>query len=269
MVAAMPGPPSEMHPMWRDEVRPALERLIPGNVAMTALMTFGIGESALEEQIADVIHWRPDVTVATYAKETGVQVHVTVRAASSEDAAELAQDAEGMLRERLGTAVFGTGDSTLADAVSRICTARGMTLAVMESASGGMLGALITQHTGSSDYFRGGIVAYTPEVKVQYGVPAEVIARHGVVSRETAQAMATAARTALQSTAGIGLTGIAGTDSIDGHPPGTCFIAVDVDGLARSAEIHRPGTRAAAQRYFAQSALNLLRLRLIQAGVRA
>lgn len=269
VVSAMPGPPSEMHPMWRDEVRPAIERLIPGNVAMLALMTFGIGESALEEQVADVIHWRPDVTVATYAKETGVQVHVTARAASSEDARELAREAEGMLCQRLGTAVFGSGDSTLAGAIGDLCAARGVTLAVMESASGGTLGALITQHPGSSDYFRGGIVAYTPEVKVQYGVSQEVVARYGVVSGETAEAMAGAARTALQASAGIGLAGVAGEAPVGGHPPGSCFIAVDVDGLVRSAEIHRPGSRAAAQRHFAQSALNLLRLTLMKAEAHA
>ncbi len=266
-VAAMPGPPAEMLPMWTDAVRPEVERLIPDSVAMLALMTFGIGESALEEQIADVIRWRPDVTVATYAKETGVQVHVTARAGSAEEARRTVDQADRMVRERLGTAVFGTGDSTLAGAVGDLCTAQGATLAVMESATGGMLGALITGNPGSSDYFRGGIVAYTPEVKVQYGVPTGVIARHGVVSRETAEAMATAARSALRTSAAIGLTGIAGTEAADGHSPGTCFIAVDVDGLVRAAEIHRPGSRVGAQRHFAQSALNLLRLTLMKAEV--
>jgi nicotinamide-nucleotide amidase len=230
-------------------------------------MTFGIGESALEEQIADVIAWRPDVTVATYAKDAGVQVHVTARAGSAEDARARAEETERMLRERLGAAVFGTGDSTLAEAVGQLCAAQGATLAVMESASGGMLGAMITSYPGSSDYFRGGIVAYTPEVKVQYGVPSEVIARHGVISRETAEALASAARSSLGATAGVGLTGIAGAEAIDGHAPGTCFIAVDVDGQTRSAEIHRPGSRTTAQRYFAQSALNLLRLTLMKAEV--
>lgn len=269
VVAAMPGPPLEMQPMWLDTVRPQVERLLPGSVAMRSLMTFGIGESALEEQISDIIHLRADVIVATYAKENGVQVHVTARAASSDEAELAAGEAEAMLRERLGTAVFGSGDTTLAAAIGRLCSEQGMTLGVMESATGGMIGALITSHPGSSDYFRGSMVAYASEIKVRYGVSEEVIAQHGVVSPQTAAAMASAARTALGCDAGIGLTGITGTYSIDGHPPGTCFIAVDVNHFTRAAEIHRPGARTTAQRFFAQSALNLLRLALLRTEVHA
>jgi nicotinamide-nucleotide amidase len=269
IAAAMPGPPSEMEPMWRDEVRPQVQRLLPGSVAMRSLMTFGIGESALEERIADVIHRRPDVIIATYAKESGVQVHLTARSASTEDAERLAGETEALLRDRLGTAIFGTGDSTLASAIGDLCLRHGITLGVMESASGGMLGALITGHPGSSTYFRGSIVAYDPEVKARYGVDAATIAEHGAVSPETALAMASAAREALDSSAGIGLTGVAGKEAIDGRAPGTCFIAVCTDRSIRSAEIHRPGARATAQRFFAQSALNLLRLSLVQAEVHA
>jgi nicotinamide-nucleotide amidase len=264
-VAAMPGPPSEMQPMWTDSIRPEIESLIPGHVAMTALMTFGVGESALEELVADVIHWRPEVTVATYAKETGVQVHITARAGSDADARVLADQAGEMARARLSTAVFGVGDTTLAAAVCSLCAECGATVGVMESATGGAVGAFLTSTPGSSDYFRGDIVAYSPEIKIRYGVDAEVVERHGVVSPETAAAMAAAARKALNATAGVGLTGVAGTESVEGRPPGTCFIAVDVDGRVRSAEIHRPGTREVSQRYFAQSALNLLRLSLMKA----
>lgn len=269
LVAAMPGPPSEMQPMWRDSIRPQVESLLPGSVAMRSLMTFGIGESALEEQISDIIHRRSDVIVATYAKEAGVQVHVTARDASLAEAESAAGETEAMLRQRLGTAVFGTGDTTLAAAIGQLCSEQGITLGVMESATGGMLGALITSHPGSSEYFRGSMVAYASEIKVRYGVPEEIIARHGAVSPETAAAMASAARAALGCTAGIGLTGITGTYSIDGHPPGTCFISVDVDQVTRAAEIHRPGARNTAQRFFAQSALNLLRLALLRAEVHA
>lgn len=269
VVAAMPGPPSEMKPMWIGEVRPQAERLVPSSVAMRSLMTFGVGESALEEQIAAVIHRRPDVAVATYAKETGVQVHVTARAESVDASNFLAEEAVEQIRHILGSAVFGTGDETLAGAVGDLCTAQGVTLGVMESASGGMLGAMITSNPGSSDYFRGGMVAYTPEVKIQFGVPSQVIEEYGVVSRETAEAMAGAARTALDATAGVGLTGVAGTEAVENRPSGTCFIAVQVDGRVRSVEIRRPGARVAAQRHFAQTALNLLRLTLSKAEVSA
>jgi nicotinamide-nucleotide amidase len=217
----------------------------------------------VEERIADVIAWHPDVTVATYAKSNGVQVHVTASSGVQEKAEELAKEAERRLRDRLGAAVFGVGDDTLAHAVGVLLLDRGETLAVMESCTGGQVANLVTNTPGSSSYFMGGIVAYTPEVKEAFGVDRAIMVEHGVVSAQTAMAMARAVCTRLGVSAGIGVTGVAGDDPVDGHPPGTCFVAVSTAGEAEARELHRPGSREFAKGYFAQCALDLLRRQLL------
>jgi nicotinamide-nucleotide amidase len=259
MVVAMPGPPKEMQPMWGEQVVPRLQRLLPGHLSMVSLMTFGLGESAVEERIAEVIASRPEVTVATYAKDAGVQVHISARAGTPDAAEALVHQAETRVRHLLGNAVYGNAEDTLSSVVGRSLRDRRATLAVMESASGGDLASLITNNPGSSEYFLGGVVAYTRDTKSAFGVDAEVMDRHGLVSPETALSMAAAARTRLGAAVGLGVTGIAGGDAVEGHPPGTCFVALDLPGRQEVREVHRPASREVAKRFFAQSALDLLR----------
>lgn len=259
VIAAMPGPPKEMQPMWRDHVGPRLERLLPGHLAMVSLMTFGLGESTVEERISAVIGWRLDVIVATYAKESGVQVHISARADSGTAADDLVKEAEARVRAVLGDAIYGNADDTLSSIVGRALSDRRATLAVMESASGGDLASLITNNVGSSEYFLGGLVAYTRATKSAFGVDDQVMERHGLISAATAMSMAAAARARLGSAVGLGVTGIAGSDAVEGHPPGTCFVALDMLGAQEVLELHRPASREVAKRFFAHSALDLLR----------
>lgn len=265
-IIAMPGPPAEMMPMWREQVRPRLERLFPGSTAMLGLMTFGIGESHLEQMIKNIIGRDDQVTVATYAKLHGVQVHITARAATAEAAGRLVAGTERDIRARLGRAVYGTGEDTLSSAVGRLLTSRGQTVAVMESATGGILSSNITDEPGSSQHFIGGIVAYSRELKAAGGVPIDIMEAHGLISAETAEAMARAARTRLGADAGVGVTGIAGEAEVEGKPPGTCYVAVAVEDRTQVREVHRPGRRETAKRFFAQCALDLLRRELEHDG---
>jgi len=264
IVAAMPGPPSEMQPMWRGWVQSRLEQLLPGKRFMLALMTFGLGESRVEEQIADLLNRWPEVTIATYAKEAGVQVHLTVQAATEERVAELGRAAEAAVRERLEESIFGTGDTTLSAAVGELLDRQDRNVAVMESATGGELASMITDHPGSSRHFLGGIVAYSRDVKQAYGVSAEIMDRHGLVSAQTAQSMARACRDAFGVAAALAVTGIAGAESVEGKAPGTCYVALSLDGADTVREIHRPGSREISKHFFAQSALDLLRRRLLR-----
>jgi nicotinamide-nucleotide amidase len=199
------------------------------------------------------------VTVATYAKASGVQVHVTARASSRTAAEDLVHQAETMLRERLRRAIFGTGDITLSEAVGKQMERLGTTLAVMESATGGTLGSLITNTAGSSAYFLGGIIAYSKEVKARHGVDPGIMEQNGLISEPTARAMAVAIRHELGADVGIGVTGIAGAESVEGKPPGTCYIAVSVGDRTEVREIRRPGQRETVKYFFAQSALDLTR----------
>lgn len=262
LIVAMPGPPSEMRPMWRDAVLPQLRASGSAHLATRALMTFGVGESTVEDRIADIIAWRPDVTVATYAKRNGVQVHITARAPTAGDAEILAREAEVRVRKVLDGAVFGSGDVTISEVVGHELARRGLTLAAMESCSAGELANMITNTPGASDYFPGGIVAYTRETKVRYGVEQETMDKYGLISRETSLAMAHAARREFRVDVGIGLTGIAGTEPVEGQPPGTCFVSVVAPSGEITRELHRPASRETFKEFVAQSALDMLRRHL-------
>jgi PncC family amidohydrolase len=146
---------------------------------------------------------------------------------------------------------------------------QGLTLALMESATGGAIASAITDVDGASDYFRGSLVTYATEAKIIEGVPAEVPAMHGVISRETAEAMATAARTKLRADLGLGITGIAGGNEVEGQPPGTMHIAL-FDGTTMEYSLSRyyQGRKVAKERAALQ-ALTLLRNYLMaRAGAR-
>lgn len=259
IVVAMPGPPHEMQPMWRDQILPRVEALVAGATAMRSLVTFGIGESALERRIEELLTRHTDVTIATYAKPGGVEVHVTARGVTSAEAERLLADTESQIRERLGIHVFGTDGDTLAAVAGRLLAAQHMTVGVMESCTGGMLASLITDVPGSSDCFRGGIVAYTREIKEAMGVASHLLAEHGLISSETALSMARTARSRLGADVGIGTTGVAGSEPLEGHAPGTCFVAVSLPDREEVREIHRPGPRETIKRYFSLCALDLLR----------
>lgn len=262
VIVTLPGPPREMVPMWRDTVRPRLERLLPGCRVVRSLMTFGLGESRVEQLVDDVISWRDDVIVATYARDAGVQIHVTAVADTVPAAETLAAEAEQLLRRRLGLAVYGTGEATLAESLGTLLQERNLSVSVIESCTGGEIASAITDVHGSSSSFLGSVVAYSREAKEAHGVDPDVMEQYGLISRETARAMAEAACAHFGADVGIAATGIAGSEPQEGKPPGTCFIAVSLPGRTRDREIHRPGDRSTAKRYFALCALDLTRLSL-------
>lgn len=262
IVAAMPGPPSEMQPMWRDHVHPRLGQLLSGATSTRTLITFGLGESTVEQRIDDVIGWRHDVTVATYAKTYGVEVHITAHAGQEPEANALLEEADARIRQRLGRAVFGSGEETLSGVVGRLLVERGLTLSIMESATGGELANQLTNSAGSSEYFLGGVIAYSRAVKEANGVPPAVIDENGLYSSATAIAMARSIRERLGSDVGLGVTGIAGEESLEGKPSGTCYVALSMNEVQEFRAISRPGRRDLVKRFFAQSALDLLRRQL-------
>ncbi|MGH2447997.1 MAG: CinA family nicotinamide mononucleotide deamidase-related protein [Chloroflexota bacterium] len=268
-IVALPGPPGEMIPMWEKEVRGRLRDLLPGHLVTRSMMTFGLGESSVEHRIQSVIGRRGDVTIATYAKQTGVQVHVSARAPSHEIAEARVHDAVTEIQSELGEAVFGEGAVTLAEVVGKLLASRLLTLAVMESVTGGELANLITAVDGSSHYFTGGIVAYTRTAKAQYGVPEQIVQNHGLISGQTAVAMADAARQQMGSDIGLATTGVAGNEAIEGEAAGTAFIAISRSLGSDARKVTSIGPRQVIKHRVAQSALDLLRRQLLRDAAQA
>ena len=263
MIVAMPGVPREMYRMWEQEALPRLaDRIGAGALFTRIFRVSGLGESTVEERLDALLHSN-NPTIATYAKSDAVDVRVTAKAENRELALALVEQMEAQVRQVLSTYIFGTDHETLQSVVGKHLVEHQQTLAVMESLTGGLLASTITDVPGSSRYFRGGVVAYSSEVKVQMGVPGEIIEQHGAVSPETARAMASAARQLLQADYGIGVTGVAGPDLQEGKPVGTVYIAIA--GPQGIVEARRPDwrdSREEQKRLTVLTALNLLRLHL-------
>jgi nicotinamide-nucleotide amidase len=263
IIVAMPGPPAEMTRMWEEEVAPELARRNPGTVLVTrTLKTAGIGEGNLDEMISPLLK-STNPSIGVYARADGVHVRIGAKAPTASEAQALIEPVEKEARKILGPAIWGVDDDTLEKAVGRMLVERGLTLAAMESCTGGLLSDAITNVPGSSRYFRGGIVSYATEIKEAMGVDPAVIARHGVYSAETAIAMAGAVRERLGADIGIGITGVAGPDPQDWVPVGQVYVGlVDEMGKSESTNFLFNQGREAIKRRAVTQALALLRRHL-------
>lgn len=274
-VFCLPGPPNEMKPMFEAEV---LSRLRPpaGRVVRTrVLRTFGMGESHIAERLGQLMDRSRNPLVGTTASEGVVSCRIRYEGpdAGADGAVE---DSARAVRDALGAIVYGEEDDSLASVIVGLLRERGERLVVVESCTGGLLGAMITEVPGCSDAFLGGWITYANEAKSAHvGVPAETIARHGAVSAEVARAMAAGALLAAGRSGpahALAITGVAGPGGgSDAKPVGTVWIcrASTGNGGAADTDARRflfSGDRAMIRRRSAMTALAMLRLFLIGEG---
>ena len=256
LVFAVPGPPHEMQAV----MVPVLVELArrTGTVLHTRqLHCAGTGESNVAEKVEAGLDV-PDGVALAYLAGGGV---VRVRFTGSDPAVldRLADDAA----RALGDDVWGRDGDTLPAVVHRLLGEAGATVAVAESLTGGLLGAALSAEPGSSAGFLGGVLVYaTPLKEVLAGVPAELLDAHGPVAEQTADAMAEGVRERTGATYGVSLTGVAGPDPQDGHPPGTLHLGVAGPGGTRVRTRRVPGDRDRVRGYAVTLALDLLRRRL-------
>jgi nicotinamide-nucleotide amidase len=263
VLVAMPGPPPELEHMWNAEVAPRLAEIVGGGVIVSrTLKTAGVGEGTIDEMVSPLLA-STNPTIGVYAKADGVQLRITAKAATAEEARRLIRPMEEETRRILGEVIWGADDDTLEGAVGALLKEQGLTLATMESCTGGLLAATITDVAGSSAYFRGGFVSYTAEMKIALGVDTELVARHGVVSTEVAQDMARACRQRLGADFGVGITGVAGPEPLEGKAPGTIHIGLDDGAASQALSYAFAQGRAATKRRAVTTALALLRRALL------
>jgi nicotinamide-nucleotide amidase len=233
----LPGPPSEMYPMF-DAVLPKLVRdhARGVHVASFSARLSGVPESTADEKLDPVRARWPRARFTILASGGEVSFHAT----SAEKSAAAARAATARLRREILDAVgehaHGEGADTLEFALGKRLKKKGLGLAVAESCTGGLLGGRMTSVPGSSSYFLGGVISYANAVKIKsLGVPSALIARHGAVSAECAAAMARGVRKALNADVGLSVTGIAGPDGgTKAKPVGLVFVAVSGPGRAES-----------------------------------
>ena len=265
IIASMPGPPAEMNRMWDEEVAPELLKRNPGIVLVKrTLKTAGLGESNVDELLSPLLK-TTNPSVGIYARADGVHVRLAAKAPSPAQAESLIAPIESQMRSLLAPHVWGIDDDTFESVIGQMLKERGLTLAAMESCTGGLFSDTITNVAGSSAYFRGGIVSYMTDVKETMGVDPSVISEHGVVSQQTANAMALAVRERLQADVGVGITGVAGPDPQDGVPVGQVYIAVATGHDApEELSFQFPQSRAAIKRRAVTQAILLLYRALVE-----
>jgi len=273
VIYATPGVPSEMKEIMAGAVLPDLVQRagIAATIVSRTLRTWGESESGLAERLAERVaelDRTGNPTLAYLASGIeGIKVRLTAKGASVAEAEGLLDLEEAEVRAILGDIVFGVDDETIEHAVLALLRARGLTLGVAESLTGGLMGSRICDVVGASDVFRGSIVSYAADVKFSVlGVP-----EGPVVSAHAASAMAAGARRVLGSDVGVAVTGVAGPGAdADGTPAGTVFVGLDLGPLVGDAEpeafeVKLPGNRLQVRQFSVITALSALRSRLLAA----
>lgn len=232
IVVALPGVARELEAMFSAEVLPRLRGRNLGETLLIRNLHFaGIGESSLAQLLEDLVAGQTNPTVALYASEGTVRVRLAAKAASREQAWEMIAPLEEEITSRAGDYFYGTDFQSLEEVVAKACLSRGLTLAVAESCTGGLIAHRLTNIPGSSGYFRRGYVVYTNEAKIDdLGVKPSTLATFTAYSPETAREMAEGVRRRAQSDLGLAVTGIAGPGGgTPEQPVGLAYI-----GLASS-----------------------------------
>jgi nicotinamide-nucleotide amidase len=268
LLFAVPGVPSEMRAMMDQSVIPALvERGLAGveTIVSRVLRVMGLGESTCARLVQDLLLEQQNPTVAPLAGNGEVTLRITAKAASEAEARRMIASLESEIRARLGSYVYGADEENLEQVVVRTLIDHGLTLATAESCTGGLIGCRITDVSGSSECYLGGVVSYSNETKMELlGVDRLILEQYGAVSREVAEAMAVGVRRRLGADIGVSATGIAGPGGgSEGKPVGLVYI-----GLARDDDVsvteHRFGQdRLGNKHRTSQAALDLIRRTLI------
>jgi len=266
IIVLLPGPPHELKALFESEVRERLRAKVPpAFLAVRTLRIAMLGESAVDARVAPIYRRYEDVETTILAGAGEIELHFKNRAETQEAAQSRVDEVAGLCEDELDEAVYSRDGQSLEQIVGYWLQMRNATLATAESCTGGLLAERITSISGSSRYFRGGAVVYSNELKTEFaGVPAEMIERHGAVSREVAAALAEGIRYRCESTLGVGITGIAGPNGgTPEKPVGLVFHAVASDSGTEVVQRNFPGDRKRIRRFASTMALDMVRKKLM------
>jgi nicotinamide-nucleotide amidase len=257
----LPGPPHELKAMFQRQCLPRIERVIPKQVIRTVVLRVaGMAESDLDQTIAPVYKKYTNPVTTILAGEGDIQIHLRARCSNEADATALLAEVAGPIELLLGDRIYSRNGEPLEAIVGEVLAKHHATLSVAESCTGGLLAQRITSVPGSSRYFLGGLITYTRKMKTDLlGVSEEILAQHGAVSQEAAEAMAIGARRRTGSTFALSITCEAGPEPAENVPLGTAYVGLaDTSGCQ---VVHRQflGDRARIRVFTTQMALDMLR----------
>lgn len=263
-IILLPGPPSEMVPMFDASVMPYLLSRGQGMLYSRTLRIYGVGESSVEDKLRDMIDAQTNPTIAPYAMTGETTLRVTARCRDEKEGEALVQPVIDEIRERLGDFLYSTHGEQLHEVCAKLLKAQGKTLAVAESFTGGLLASTLISVPGSSAWMLEGCVTYSNESKERrLGVLPATLAAYGAVSRETAVEMAKGMREGAGADFALSTTGIAGPDGgTPTKPVGLAYIALSYEGGEDVHALHLNGKRERIRGQGVLEALDMLRRRL-------
>ncbi|MBV8114707.1 MAG: competence/damage-inducible protein A [Silvibacterium sp.] len=266
LLMLLPGPPSELKPMFDEGCMPLLREALPQRfIATRVLKAALIGESAADARIAPIYTQYTDVETTILAHLGDIQLNLVCGKPNLALAQARVDSLAGKIEEELEDYIYSSQGESLEQIVLYYLEMRGATLSVAESCTGGMIAERLTKISGSSRSFAGGAVVYSNELKTEFaGVDPKLIERHGAVSREVAAALAQGIRKRCHTTLGAGVTGIAGpSGGSEDKPVGLVYLGLSDGDETEVLERRFGGDRERIRHYASQTALDMVRRRLM------
>ncbi|NCC86398.1 MAG: competence/damage-inducible protein A [Clostridia bacterium] len=265
VIIMLPGPPRELMPMFNDSAKPFLQKFSDSVIVSHSIRTFGIGESAMAEKVADLLD-QSNPTVAPYAKDGEALLRVTAKAKTQDEAMQMIKPIIDNMYSRFGSLIYGIDFDNIEQRLVELLVQKNMTISIAESCTGGYAAKRITDISGSSSAFECGIVSYSNRIKQQVlGVCEDTIKEHTAISEQVAVEMAKGALKLSGASIAIGITGISGPNSDEtGAPVGLSFIAL-TDGKSvwcKKLETGRSGQRDYNRYVTGSYAFNIARMYL-------
>ena len=265
-VILLPGPPSELKPMFENSCVPRLHEMAGGvAIARCVFRTACLPESTLDARIAPIYSKYKNPETTLLAKPGQVDVRLTARGKNREEAERLLRELGEEIERELAEYIFARSEQSLEEVVGLYLMMKNATISVAESCTGGMLAQRLTSVPGSSRYFMSGVVCYSNESKMELaGIPPLLIEMQGAVSEEVARGLAEGIRARSGTTIGVGVTGIAGPGGGSAEKPvGTIHIAVASPAETQHRQFFFPGDREKIRWQTSQTALDMVRRELI------
>lgn len=258
-VMMFPGPPCEMTLMLESSVvTDYLSSLKDCEIKETVLRLFGIGESAVQDILSDCLNVQKDVIVAPYIKTGEVELKITVRAKTAQETEEKTAEIKNIIKEKVGEYIFSEENLDLEEALVKKLKEKRLTLITVESCTGGLIGKKITDVSGASEVYEGGLITYSNEMKKALcGVKEETLAEFGAVSKGTAIEMAEGARKAHNCDIAVSVTGVAGPSCSEEKPVGLVYIGVSAKEESYAKRFNFNGNREKIREQTAKNALYL------------
>ena len=260
----LPGPPSEMRPMFSESVKPWLAEMTATRLRHLFVRMIGIGESSAETQLLDLIEQQQNPTLAPYASEGEVVFRITQSLKDVSDP-DLTQDVLNKVKARLGKYIYEVGERKMPEVVKDMLEEKGMTISFAESCTAGLAAATLAQYPGASHVLTGGLVAYDNQVKNQIlGVDQAILDREGAVSEACAVAMATGCRDVFKTDFSVSITGIAGPEGgTPEKPVGTVWLAAASVKGTSVRKLQMGGNRERIRRVSVLNAFDLIRQQIL------